>query len=254
VRALSSVKIGVVSKEHFHVWHDFRIFLLMKAVPLFRTLPDYEQLEMYSLLEHQDFEDGEYIVTQGDIGDKFYVITDGAVDIVETVLGADNQYHKNILTRLYEGNFFGELALIYDEPRVASVIAVGHTSCLYITKDKFREALSGKQFHDAMEKIAHKRSEMREQRIDISIHGEHNSTQEFFSSSGQPSRKENSKEVSMSLPISRNALFRKSNQSHYINSYEILQEVGRGSYGVVFLARNSVTDEKVVIKSISRSR
>lgn len=144
IRAITPVIVGKIEATQFHIWHQFRIFLLMKAVPVFCTLPQDEQLEIYSLLQHEDFDDGECIVLQGEIGDKFYVITDGAVDVVETFMTEKNVVTRRTLTRLYEGHFFGELALIYDEPRVASVIAVGYTSCLYITKEEFRNALTGK--------------------------------------------------------------------------------------------------------------
>ena len=66
--------------------------------------------------------------------------------------------------RLYEGHFFGEMALIYDEPRVASVIAVGKTSCLYLSKAAFREALTDKQFHIMMQDISYQRVITREKR------------------------------------------------------------------------------------------
>lgn len=69
-----------------------------------------------------------------------------------------------IFLRLYEGHFFGEMALIYDEPRVASVIAVGKTSCLYLCKAAFREALTDKQFHIMMQDISYQRVITREKR------------------------------------------------------------------------------------------
>jgi hypothetical protein len=88
----------------------------MKAVPLIRTLPQSEQIEMYSLLQHQEFQDGEYIIRQGDVGDKFYIITDGAADVIEESYDSFH-FRREVLTRLYEGHFFGEMAIIYDEPR-----------------------------------------------------------------------------------------------------------------------------------------
>lgn len=88
----------------------------MKAVPLIRTLPQSDQLEMYSLLQHQEFHDGEYIIRQGDVGDKFYIITGGAADVIEESFDGF-YFRRDVLTRLYEGHFFGEMAIIYDEPR-----------------------------------------------------------------------------------------------------------------------------------------
>jgi CRP-like cAMP-binding protein len=46
------------------------------------------------------------------------------------------------LNSLYEGHFFGELALIYDEPRNATVKAVNNVSCTYLSKEDFRRCLT----------------------------------------------------------------------------------------------------------------
>jgi CRP-like cAMP-binding protein len=116
VRAVTRTLLGVVYPKDFYLWHKFRTFLLMKAVPLIRTLPQSDQLEMYSLLQHQEFQDGDYIIRQGDVGDKFYIITGGAADVVEEAFDGF-YFRRDVLTRLYEGHFFGEMAIIYDEPR-----------------------------------------------------------------------------------------------------------------------------------------
>jgi CRP-like cAMP-binding protein len=150
VRAVTHTLLGAIFPKDFYLWHKFRTFLLMKAVPLIRTLPQSDQLEMYSLLQHQEFQDGEFIIRQGDVGDKFYIITGGAADVVEESFDGF-YFRRDVLTRLYEGHFFGEMAIIYDEPRVASVVAVGRTSCLYLSKAAFREALSTQQFHMMMQ-------------------------------------------------------------------------------------------------------
>jgi hypothetical protein len=94
----------------------------MKAVPLIRTLPQSDQLEMYSLLQHQEFQDGEFIIRQGDVGDKFYIITGGAADVVEESFDGF-YFRRDVLTRLYEGHFFGEMAIIYDEPRWVNMLS-----------------------------------------------------------------------------------------------------------------------------------
>jgi CRP-like cAMP-binding protein len=113
---VTKVTLGVIAPEYFPLWHKFRTFLLMKAVPLIRTLPQSDQLEMYAMLQHQEFSDGEAIIRQGDVGDKFYIITDGMADVIEESWDGFH-FRRDVLTRLYEGHFFGEMAIIYDEPR-----------------------------------------------------------------------------------------------------------------------------------------
>mmetsp|Transcript_24677 Transcript_24677/g.36361 ORF Transcript_24677/g.36361 Transcript_24677/m.36361 type:complete len:515 (+) Transcript_24677:137-1681(+) len=173
IRVVTETTLGCIAPEHFHLWHKFRTFLLMKAVPLIRTLPQSDQLEMYSLLQHQEFQDGEYIIRQGDVGDKFYIITDGAADIIEESWDGF-KVRRDVLTRLYEGHFFGEMAIIYDEPRVASVVAVGRTACLYLSKAAFRDALTTQQFHKMMQNVAYERTLVRERREKTNIAKMHN--------------------------------------------------------------------------------
>lgn len=151
--------------DQFYKWTRFRTFLLMKEVPLIRTLPQKFQVDMYSLLKHAVYSDGDCIVKQGDVGDKFYIITDGASDVVQEKYSEKGDIiERKTLVRLYEGHFFGEMALVFDEPRIASVFAVGKTSCLYLSKEAFTKALSAEQFQVMMQDVAYQRAEVREKR------------------------------------------------------------------------------------------
>lgn len=282
VRALTAVTLACVAPEQFSAWQQFRTYLLMKAVPLIRTLPENEQIEMYSLLQHQEFEDGEYIVRQGDIGDKFYIITDGAADVIEEMVTGFRR-NRNVLTRLYEGHSFGELALIYDEPRVASVQAVGSTSCLYLSKVAFRQALSTTQFNEVMQEISYQRMVLREKRE----HQHSKLTNNSFSADSSIStlsefdvdfdgamRYSPSSMLPLSSPqlhhagsmssvtssatalsvTTTNVLVRRrfSTGDKFINKFNIIREIGRGTFGEVYLARNEETNELVAIKSANR--
>jgi CRP-like cAMP-binding protein len=68
-----------------------------------------------------EFEDGQFIVRQGQVGTGLYVILSGTVRVVR---GATE------LARLTETDFFGELAVIDQQPRLASVQADGEVVCL----------------------------------------------------------------------------------------------------------------------------
>jgi CRP-like cAMP-binding protein len=69
----------------------------------------------------QDYAPGQFIVRQGQIGTGLYVIVDGTVKVLR---GSDE------LASLGEGDFFGELSVIDQEPRNASVQAESQTRCL----------------------------------------------------------------------------------------------------------------------------
>lgn len=66
----------------------------------------------------------QYIVRQGEAGDVFYMIVKGTVDVLETSVDPDTgKQRTRVLVQMFEGHYFGELALIYGEPRNASVRA-----------------------------------------------------------------------------------------------------------------------------------
>jgi CRP-like cAMP-binding protein len=267
IRAITPVTLGCIAPEKFHLWRNFRTFLLMRAVPLIRTLPDSEQFEMYDLLQHQDFADGEYIMKQGDIGDKFYIITDGAADVIDETI-VNHKKQRNVLTRLYEGHFFGELALIYDEPRLASVQAVGPTNCLYLSKAAFRAALTAQQFNDVMQEISYQRMitrERREEQIQKStlLQSEYSISSGISSLTSMTGDLENDyadrlPDKSLTLGHTSSTVTstlvrrRFSSGDRFINKYNIIQVIGHGTFGDVYSARNEEDDSLVAIKSVNR--
>ena len=80
---------------------------------------------------------GDRICEEGETGDAFYIILAGRVQVSKLLqLGT-----PHLLTELHPGRFFGELALVEDAPRVASVDALEETTLLVITKNDFQELL-----------------------------------------------------------------------------------------------------------------
>ena len=264
----------------------------MKEVPLIRTLPQNFQVEMYSLLKHAAFADGDYIVKQGDVGDKFYIITDGAADVVQEKFEND-QVERKTLVRLYEGHFFGEMALVFDEPRIASVFAVGKTSCLTLSKVAFTKALSAEQFQVMMQDVAYQRAEVREKRekkeqaeiaakatinritstnsdMAISMNSiasiaplfSRNSTANSLgggtprgagSHSGWDSDGGGS-DSERNVTTTNKLVKRKlSTGQKFINKYIILKEIGRGAFGYVYLCKSEEDDQLYAMKSISKA-
>ena len=80
---------------------------------------------------------GDRICKEGEAGDAFYLILAGRVQVSKFLeLGT-----QHLLNELYAGQFFGELALVEDAPRVASVDALEETELLVITKHDFQELM-----------------------------------------------------------------------------------------------------------------
>jgi CRP/FNR family transcriptional regulator len=90
-------------------------------VPLFEGISYESMNKLAAAAGEQDYAAGQFIVRQGQIGTGLYVVIDGSVRVLR---GSD------ALATLGEGEFFGELAVIDQEPRSASVQAVTDTRCL----------------------------------------------------------------------------------------------------------------------------
>ena len=82
---------------------------------------------------------GAAIITQGELGDNFYVLESGACDIwVQREGGA-----RERVMRATPGTSFGELALLYDSPRAASVVATERCKCWALDRETFKRILMG---------------------------------------------------------------------------------------------------------------
>ena len=79
------------------------------------------------------YEDGDYIIRQGEHGDSFYIIEEGTVRC--TQLKASGR--EIDLITLKAGDYFGEMALMLNDTRHANCIAVGKVRCLSLSRKKF---------------------------------------------------------------------------------------------------------------------
>ncbi len=79
------------------------ILCVLCGIPFFGT-----QDRLLASLKTADFQTGEYIVKQGDIGNKFYIIQTGEVVVVEEEALVPGKKPRGKLLTLYEGLHFGE--------------------------------------------------------------------------------------------------------------------------------------------------
>lgn len=107
---------------------------LLRGIPMFRPLPP-ATLELLSLeLQPLQVSAGKDIVVEGESGDRFYVIAAGEVDV-----HADRRPPG----RLRAGDSFGEIALLHDVPRTATVTAATDVDLLALDRDEFIGAVTG---------------------------------------------------------------------------------------------------------------
>ena len=110
-------------------------------VPLFSDLPREAFIELFERGPLLRFKKAERIFEQGSIGRSFFIVCQGSVRVVQDVNGKRRE-----LAVLPEGSFFGEMALLSDNPRIASVeAAADEVEVLEISAALLSE-LSGRHF------------------------------------------------------------------------------------------------------------
>ncbi|HSV29864.1 MAG TPA: cyclic nucleotide-binding domain-containing protein [Candidatus Omnitrophota bacterium] len=90
-------------------------------------------MQQGKVLERKVFYAGQKVFKEGDRGDRAYLIQDGTVEIVKNGM---------TLASLSKGELFGEMALVDDQPRMASAIALTDVAVVVISRDVFREKLA----------------------------------------------------------------------------------------------------------------
>jgi hypothetical protein len=112
---------------------------LLAEVPLFAGLPP-GRLERAMRAAHVvAMQPGEAIVRQGEHADRFYVITEGEVEVTQA---PPEGGPARVLRRLGRADFFGEIGLLSNVPRTATVTAVSQGGLLALERDAFNELVS----------------------------------------------------------------------------------------------------------------
>jgi len=109
----------------------------LNRVPLFQSLKKRQLERLAEKFVPREYAAGEAIVTQGKGGEGFFIITSGQADAIRE--RADGE--KVVVNTFGPTDFFGELALLDDGLRTASVVATEATQCLVLTRWDFRGVL-----------------------------------------------------------------------------------------------------------------
>ena len=105
----------------------------LAKVPLLRGLNSRQIRDIAQTTTRRTFAEGEEIVTQADSGVGLYIILSGEAEAVHTRPNGD----RVVVNTFGITDFFGELAMLSEEPRTASVIATEETECLILTRWEF---------------------------------------------------------------------------------------------------------------------
>lgn len=106
----------------------------LKRVPLFADLAEAELTRFAEVTREREYPKNSVILFEDDPGDALFIVSAGQVKVV--LIGEDGR--EVILSVLGEGDFFGEMSLIDDEPRSAHVIAMRDSHLLVLRRDDFQ--------------------------------------------------------------------------------------------------------------------
>lgn len=113
---------------------DYRKTLVFSV---FRDLPREDAEQLSAGLDSMQVDSGQVIVRQGAPADKFFIIVDGEVEVLREDAG-----EETTVARLGAGQFFGEVAILRDVPRTATIRSVLPTTLLTMDRDQFKRLVA----------------------------------------------------------------------------------------------------------------
>ncbi|XP_030779672.1 cAMP-dependent protein kinase type I-alpha regulatory subunit isoform X1 [Rhinopithecus roxellana] len=110
----------------------------LSKVSILESLDKWERLTVADALEPVQFEDGQKIVVQGEPGDEFFIILEGSAAVLQR--RSENEEFVEV-GRLGPSDYFGEIALLMNRPRAATVVARGPLKCVKLDRPRFERVL-----------------------------------------------------------------------------------------------------------------
>ncbi len=127
-----------------------KILAFLRSYYLFEAFSEKQREQIASHATHLSLEVGETLFDQGSLGDSFYIIIEGTVKV---------HIGPHIFSTMRAGDSFGELSLLDNQTRSASVTAIEKTELIELFKDEFNRLLgTGTEFAQAMLRLMVKRN------------------------------------------------------------------------------------------------
>ena len=111
---------------------------VLRAVPLFSSFPEDQLRTLATMVNRKSLPRSAMVMAAGDPTDSLYIVLSGRLK----VMMSDADGKEVILSILGPGEFFGEMGLIDDSPRSASVIGIEPCELLSISKRDFNKCLA----------------------------------------------------------------------------------------------------------------
>jgi len=145
VKAKSDVKLWGIDRDSYRrilmgstirkrkMYEEF-----LGKVPILENLDKWERLTVADALESISFEDEEVVVRQNDPGENFFIITEGLAEVLQKPSDLEEPV---VVGRLVQSDYFGEIALLLDRPRAATVVARGPLKCVKLDRKRFERVM-----------------------------------------------------------------------------------------------------------------
>ncbi len=124
----------------------------LKKVSFLSDLSDEYLAKMAAAATDRSFKKGDVIIRKGDPGTEFYILKEGSVAVKDIEVGGQDFVDQN----LRAGEFFGERAIVTDEPRVANIVAIEDCTTLCLSREDFLNIIG------PLEKLLKKESDLRD--------------------------------------------------------------------------------------------
>jgi Cyclic nucleotide-binding domain len=121
---------------------------LLRAIPMFSPLTRATLENLARQLTHESAPAGTVVLREGEESDRFLVINSGSVRVTQG---------DQVLRTEDVGDYFGEIGLLRDVPRTATVTAVEDTDLLSLSRADFLDAVSGEESRVAADDIIARR-------------------------------------------------------------------------------------------------
>lgn len=120
----------------------------LKKCPVFKDVGPTVLADTAQAMKLEQYPAGTFVIQQGEVGDRFYLIRSGTVEILKETDG-----RLTSLGKLGPGDFFGELALLRHEPRAASIKALEDIEVFSLPKERFDKVVqSSASFTEQLKK------------------------------------------------------------------------------------------------------
>jgi len=113
--------------------------LMLRNVPLFSLLSEGQLQLLTRVLSRKSFPKNSAVIAAGDPTDALYIVISGRLKVIMS----DNEGREVILANLSQGEFFGEMGLLDQAPRSATVTTMEPCELLTITRTDFTKCLQG---------------------------------------------------------------------------------------------------------------